>query len=50
MPGTERGKVTRFNTEKGFGFIQKISNDGISHEDVFVHYSAIDAGGHKTLN
>ena len=38
------GKVKWFNAEKGFGFIT--SEEG---KDIFVHFSAIQADGYKSL-
>ncbi len=39
-----RGKVKWFNDQKGYGFITHESG-----KDVFVHHSAIQGDGYKTL-
>jgi len=41
----QQGTVKWFNAEKGYGFIQTEAGD-----DVFVHFSAIQGNGFKSLD
>jgi len=41
----EAGTVKWFTAAKGYGFIQRESG-----EDIFVHFSAIEGGGYRSLD
>ena len=45
-----RGTVTWFNDQKGYGFITAEGGESTDVSEVFVHFSAIEAQGFRTLH
>ncbi len=46
---SKTGTVKWFNESKGYGFITIMGDEGEKPRDCFVHYSAIQGEGYRTL-
>jgi cold shock protein len=46
----QRGRVKWFNAPKGYGFINRMENGEAVEPDIFVHFSAVETRGYRSLD